>query len=116
MNVTETKHTPGPWSYGLGYQIRPDRGLDEQGREIGGPTIAEVNADADRCCPPAEEIEANGRLIAAAPDLLAAAKSVAKYVNGRLPMRGNLNDNSASRAALGQLLAAIAKAERIPQE
>src|SRR5262245_35236104 len=67
--------TPGPWKYGLGYIIRPDRGLDANGREIGGPTIAEVNSDADRGCPSDDEIDANGHLIAAAPDLLAACEA-----------------------------------------
>jgi hypothetical protein len=75
--MRKAKHTPGPWRYGLGYRVRPDRGLDAQGREIGGPTIAELNADADRCCPLPAEIEANGRLIAAAPDLLAALEHLA---------------------------------------
>lgn len=72
--MSEAKPTPGPWAYGLGYRVRPDRGVDADGREIGGPTICEVNADADRCCPPCEVVEANGRLIAASPDLLAACE------------------------------------------
>jgi hypothetical protein len=111
--MSEQKHTAGPWCYGLGYRVRPDRGLDAQGREVGGPTIAEVNADADRCCPAPAEIEANGRLIAAAPDLLAALEELvnAAYspdLFGPIHPTGSREDRL--RQAIVHARAAIAKA------
>jgi hypothetical protein len=61
------KHTPGPWF------------LDDDGRIFDTPDrgqlVAEV-ATADPAEPPAEEDVANARLIAAAPDLLAALEKV----------------------------------------
>lgn len=72
-------HTPGPWQFyeltlrggtpdGLGY-IRP---ADEDGREIAH------HGDMER---PVEENRANGHLIAAAPDLLAACKAQHKALD-----------------------------------
>ena len=74
------KHTPGPWKYGLGYRVRGPIGVDDRGRET-GDTLAELNADADRCCRPPDEIEANGRLMAAAPDLLAALEGLLAVIH-----------------------------------
>lgn len=111
--MIQTAHTPGPWRYGLGYRVRPDRGLDECGREIGGPTIAEINADADRCCPGPEEIDANGRLVAAAPDLLAAAEEFALMLRVLLSVQEvtNAPGLAANRAALERVVGAIRKAK-----
>ena len=65
-------HTPGPWSHEWGYIVAPDpkgihpdiyiddlAGIDDEGR---------VPSDAQQ--------KANGRLLAAAPQLLAAARLV----------------------------------------
>ena len=60
----EHKHTPGPWRYELGRNDRPPyviRG-SEGGCVVVGMTAARQDADA--------------RLIAAAPDLLAALESI----------------------------------------
>jgi len=104
------RHTPGPWAYGLGYRVRPDRGVDAKGREIGGPTICEVNANADRCCPPSDEIEANGRLIAAAPELLAACKALP--LDCEFEDAADFKDNArAFLRAMEFARSAIAKAE-----
>lgn len=80
-------HTPKPWVY------RADDG--------------EVRADDDRCCVATVEIlddsDANGRLIAAAPDLLAACEELVKWEERR--------DDRECRASIGQTIrAAIAKA------
>ena len=61
------KHTPGPWQ----------SFADDQGHDI----IAEDGAHIARVEPvnslnPAEEQDANGNLLAAAPDLLAALKAL----------------------------------------
>jgi hypothetical protein len=58
-------HTPGPW--------RIDRrGSHNPLIETDGLTVAEV---LDDCHPDAEQQEANARLIAAAPELLAACQA-----------------------------------------
>lgn len=67
-------HTPGPWSY-----EELDREAGSDGLLIGGPdlALAEVMCDRASCAcennPPCERTRANGRLIAAAPDLLQVA-------------------------------------------
>lgn len=64
------EHTPGPWFYGMGYTVRQsDEGAAKSGRKW-GHSIAAIRCDPP--CPPPLEIEANGFLISAAPELLAA--------------------------------------------
>lgn len=96
------EHTPGPWYRGLGPFIRPDRGRDAQGREIGGPVIAELNTDADRCCAPPAEIDANGRLIAASPDLLAACEAFVAVSNqGGMALAFDMATRAVAKAKAG---------------
>lgn len=73
MTTPQTAHTPGPWSahqrtvrmYHLqGYPIGSD--------PLGGATVAVTSASI------AGDAQANARLIAAAPDLLAAAQAVSR--------------------------------------
>lgn len=73
--MTNTKHTPGPWTIG-----RVEQGPDSKSiyiEAIDGYTaeIAQVwghNSDGD--------LEANARLIAAAPKMLAALKEIQKRI------------------------------------
>jgi len=97
-----SEHTPGPWQFfelmsgddGLGY-IRPD---PEDGREIA------YHGDMGR---PSHENRANARLIAAAPDMLAALKAhvEARRLSGRVGWGDKWDE------AMRLTRAAIAKAE-----
>jgi hypothetical protein len=101
--TTETKHTPGPWV------LRPNPGdgiVSEHGGSDGYPhTIGTVGGYLiANVCQQAAETEANARLIAAAPDLLAALKTIAESWE-----RGfNLDE---WRDAMDDAHSAIAKAE-----
>ena len=64
--MNETRHTRGPWHVG-------------EGRLVGGPDRLFV-ADCSTSDRPAEEQVANMRLVAAAPELLAACKGALVYV------------------------------------
>lgn len=69
-----TKHTPGPWAIFNGVDIYPDNG-DKRARHH----IAEVSPEGyltDDCDITSDEHKANARLIAAAPDLLAAGEKM----------------------------------------
>lgn len=91
--MTTTQHTPGPWTYdgaALGTKIG----------KYHYRTICEESWGSDI---PYQEMEANERLRAAAPDLLAALKSVMEWVD---ILKVNLR-NSVKE----EIKAAIAKAE-----
>ena len=93
------KHTPGPWF------LRHPEIKDEQGVEI-----ASVNCYRD-CLP---EEEANARLIAAAPDLLAACEALDEFqrdyhANTRDDMPGNEYYATRLMAIVNQARAALAK-------
>lgn len=101
------QHTPGPW-------IIEDR---VPGREIGYRAIvAGDNPAIDRecgetICNPSPMGEANARLIAAAPDLLAAALCALADLEGVLPEADPSGDRThPAWATLDDLRAAIAKA------
>src|SRR4051812_13043639 len=106
--MSDTKHTPGPWSF---------RECDSVVMiEAGSDSIAATNSktywqrfdDAD---------VANARLIAAAPDLLAALKSAERWLGGILSETEDgveaevRNVHSAAWNAIDSMRAAIAKAE-----
>ena len=105
-NKTKTqKHTPGPWTHAEAY----DNGEPVCIRiDSGAQTVAEVVFDSLHN----DEIDANARLIAAAPDLLKAAKDLLSLkeikdcLSGRWSTADPINYNRAE-----QLRAAIAKAE-----
>lgn len=67
-----SKHTPGPWFYGFGYAVRQAEKAAEKAGKRWGNIIARVHVNPP--CPPPDEIEMNGFLIAAAPDLLEACR------------------------------------------
>jgi hypothetical protein len=96
--VSKSKHTPGPWSIG------------QSGSKIVNPrsTFTAIHSGGASVC---LVVEGNGRagdnsrLIAAAPDLLAACKAMAAIdIYGKAMPKGFM-------AALDQIEAAIAKAE-----
>ncbi len=71
-SMNRTTHTPGPWSYEYTPYISQD-GEEIPAFQIHGiAKISETNESR-----PQEEQEANARLIAAAPDLLAALEAQA---------------------------------------
>ena len=63
----QTKHTPGPWHIGVRTY--------HAGRDVYGPK-GEPVAVADDAITATPEAEANARLIAAAPELLAALQAI----------------------------------------
>lgn len=67
--MTKPKHTPGPWNYGEDRAGRK-RVFDPSGHEV-VRAMSEAGYGVRRS---PEEREANGRLIAAAPDLLVALR------------------------------------------
>jgi len=87
-------HTPGPWTYPGG-----------TGNFVGGPDRIRV-ADVGGMERSPEERQANARLIAAAPDLLAACKSVLDSV----PFASYRGDGELEECE-GRLRFAILKAE-----
>ncbi len=93
MTDNTTQHTPGPWAWHEGHDTIWPRGRDGTGPEVVGPSESGLYgpeyqpvvqgfwrndgvADAEASSP------ANARLIAAAPDLLAACKAALKGLNG----------------------------------
>jgi len=95
----ETKHTPGPW-------ISNDLGL----QNVKGDGIAAYAAD----CWPNDD---DARLIAAAPDLLSAARFALNYLEDHAneTSEGDYDAEYAAScdAAVVRLRAAIAKAEAV---
>lgn len=106
LAMKTNQHTPGPWT------IADDNGIDigiiarKQGK--GGQMVAMATVDEDV---PQDDDErlSNARLIAAAPDLLAACK-IAEGAFGALASVNNL-PSGWHMSVVVQLLAAIAKAE-----
>ena len=103
MTDTEQgKHTPGPWA------VNPFAAQVDAFNENGGATVCEllwpteVRSEA--------ETEANARLIAAAPDLLAALKALRRYITIRYSEFGEVL-NEGAVTDLATIDAAIAKAE-----
>lgn len=92
------KHTPGPWEYdGLSYVSRNSREGEMIAHVRGWGWLQKKGEDAG-----IEEQNANGRLLAAAPDLLEACKEfVRKCECGE----------ARSTRSYAQMKAAIAKAE-----
>jgi hypothetical protein len=102
------KHTPGPWAV--------ETNLNEYGSPLNvnkdaATTIA--SCDGDSGVGDSKEAEANARLIAAAPDLLAALRRAVPWL-GKLIADNGHADSAAPNDAIGALRQAedaIAKAE-----
>lgn len=112
--TTQTTHTPGPW-------VIHEWGIGDSVIEVNGPDGAQI-AEIDTLRESTEtehvrasgEHRANARLIAAAPDLLAACKA-ADGAFDRIEAQGADGDSEAWKmafAAWQNVRAAIAKAER----
>lgn len=74
-----TKHTPGPWTYFKQHKTGK-RVLDIE--TAGNSPATERIASLPFC---GDESEANARLIAAAPELLAAAEEALKCIEKHIP-------------------------------
>lgn len=72
--MSEVKHTPGPWTCGGGAYLPIDANTSHGPAQIGRAESFGHISD--------EEVEANGRLMAAAPDLLTALKACLAYIPG----------------------------------
>lgn len=97
-----TKHTPGPWKAGP-----PATGLNpSEHRYIhaGGELVARASAGYAPNHRLAGQLDANARLIAAAPELLAAAKAALDFISSMPGDMGELEN---------QLATAIDKAEGV---
>jgi hypothetical protein len=106
MNTTQpATHTPGPWHIGQSREW-DDGELHEQLAVYSaeGVKTAKVETWLKHC---REESEANARLIAAAPELLAALKALLPILDNDSPLARAYED-------VGQLAqAALAKAEGV---
>ena len=110
--VMTTTHTPGPWHYqgvGSGYEITARTSL---GAKFAGYHIATVIKDSPGFEPVSRETtEANARLIAAAPELLAALEHAEHYLRLRLTgLEYGGYEWNAAQSAHNAARAAIAKA------
>lgn len=94
-------HTPGPWKFGKELTARSGEWLVsfDAGSKGRGIAIAETRAGSGN-------EEANARLIAAAPELLAALERAYMALIGYLPA----HRNDVTDAAIGAAHAAITKA------
>ncbi len=69
----KTQHTPGPWTYRQAYDNGEPTAFEVDAGRGNVATVATGAGDVDR-------EEANARLIAAAPDLLAALKQCTHFI------------------------------------
>ena len=101
----KTNHTPGPWTYS-------DGNLHVHGGPFSLP-LAEVKFPSSGAWDGqlAEQVEANARLIAAAPDLLAACVETLKQMQAAVDLYGDKTPATAGMVHAACLSrAAIAKA------
>ncbi len=96
--MSETKHTPGPWEFDgeyvwadavRGYVADPNTEDMTSGRGL-----AKLEAP--------EMIKANGRLIAAAPELLEALQDALEYLQHHLPEEALASHRAAIAKATGE--------------
>src|SRR6185369_2032998 len=71
----ETKPTPGPWTIADDHTVAVVGGVENLYFNV-GPALVDATPLGDAEC------EANARLIAAAPDLLAALEDTAEWLDG----------------------------------
>ncbi len=111
-------HTPGPWEARKGDVFNPDRtwgvvrvlSLQECQQVDGDEAVAGSRTEvvAEVCAADNGTDEADARLCAAAPELLAALKKLTRHADGDLLPRSHRSE------ALNAALDAIKKAERKP--
>lgn len=99
-----TKHTPGPWSCDYGdFAVYCDTGAEvcavTQGNHDDGTRI------------PADEMEANLQLVAAAPELLAVCQSLLGCLSDWCEIADDDDQREDDHLAMAAANAAIAKAE-----
>lgn len=87
----QTTHTPGPWKYEAGFVLIPDPKGEYVEAEIDEQLLAHGGAELEEC-------KANARLIAAAPELLAALQSLFFAVDHLEHIRPQLNKADAALA------------------
>ena len=98
--MSETKHTPGPWKPSTDYRLRS---IDIVPWNAQGESIAKIKTGM----PTGDgEAIANARLIAAAPELLAACH----LAHVRLTA-GNLAEQAFNKSIADRIESAISKAE-----
>lgn len=112
-------HTPGPWTVGGLFPNGPGFSVTAEGKcyHVCGCGAAQHSHPGAAFTD--EECKANGRLIAAAPDLLAACQALIKYCSrrdGSLAryqewMQAFIEDGSTITEAVERAADAIAKAE-----
>ena len=100
-----TQHTPGPWKVDTGNDGDGIRVYQQRCRpELHGaqPLIAALDPGRDWIAVPVTELAHNARLIAAAPDLLAALQDLIRLFpdEGSAIARGCTADLRAARAAI----------------
>lgn len=104
--MNKPKHTPGPWTYGE-YFVVPAMATGDDGRfsiaKVFEPVYHPTGAHREEVC-------ANARLIAAAPDMLAALEAIAEAANAGVIMSGDDYTRDA-RLVMSQARTAIAKAK-----
>ena len=104
--MTNTSHTPGPWRV-IFESIDPEWSVVTDAR---GNIVANVNSETGPDVPPLVSTkmprDANARLIAAAPDLLAALEAVMNHPHVRAYLPYSPTD-----AVFSGAMAAIAKAK-----
>ena len=107
----QTQHTPGPWlfrtaptSAGLCHIVSA---ADWRGAFIYGDGI---RIGVDDALPKAQELAANARLIAAAPDLLEALEAILPFIPRTSASEGGASKYSENVKAADMVRAAIAKA------
>jgi hypothetical protein len=107
------QHTPGPWTYEIKTAIAGGT------PQYAGPVIyaeddcehhAIADASCNHTCRLPHETEANARLIAAAPDLLAALAALTAWDEADTAAGGDV-DFDGLRDVINSARAAIAKAE-----
>lgn len=113
MTATETKHTPGPW-HAAGLLVWSADPASREAEQIAHALHDHTRGDILRM-PHQDVAEANARLIAAAPALLAACEEAAVQLELSLPPGRECNISyQGLRDAIAQVRAAIAAA-RGPQ-
>ena len=102
--MSEAKHTPGPWEFGPNHSSTGLAGqlvVRPAGEFPHGEWVADVGSMYD------DHREANARLIAAAPELLAALQEVTMVLDRIFGVEGREPD---AESISGRARAAIAKA------